>query len=57
MLARRCFLYGTALYDEGPLEGPNSVLRTVLYVWTAGSCFFTLGACYLSYRHFVMRVV
>lgn len=52
-----CFLVGTLLFDNGPLEGPQSVLQTVLWIWVAGSCWFTLGGCFLAWRHFVMRVV
>ncbi|GBF91374.1 hypothetical protein Rsub_04114 [Raphidocelis subcapitata] len=52
-----CFLFGTLLFDSGPLEGPKSVLQTVLWIWVAGSCWFTLGGCFLAWRHFVMRVV
>lgn len=47
----------TQLYNSGPLEGPHSVLGTVLWTWVAGSCWFTAGGCFLAYRHFVMGVV
>jgi hypothetical protein len=56
-LGALCFLFGTLLYDAGPLEGPASVLRPVLWTWVAGSCWFTLGGACLAFRHFVMRVV
>ena len=56
-LGALCFLFGTLWYDVGPLEGPGSVLASVLWVWVAGSCWFTLGGCFLAGRHFVMRVV
>ncbi|KAG2497603.1 hypothetical protein HYH03_004347 [Edaphochlamys debaryana] len=52
-----CFFFGTCLFNRGPLEGPDSVMQTVLWTWVAGSCFFTLGSAFLCYRHFVMRVV
>eukprot|EP00386_Alphamonas_edax_P013123 GDKI01040646.1.p2 GENE.GDKI01040646.1~~GDKI01040646.1.p2 ORF type:complete len:240 (-),score=76.63 GDKI01040646.1:321-1040(-) len=52
-----CFFFGTIMFNLGPLEGPNSVLNEVLWVWVAGSCFFTVGGLFLGYRHFVMDVV
>ncbi len=52
-----CFFFGTSLYDQGPLDGPDSVLIPVLWTWVAGSCFFTLGSLFLGFRHFSMRVV
>lgn len=52
-----CFFFGTLLYQNGPLEGAGSVLSLVLYIWLAGSVFFTFGGCCLGSRHFVMGVV
>jgi hypothetical protein len=52
-----CFFFGTGLYNQGPLEGPDSVLSTVLWTWIAGSCLFTAGSLFLGFRHLVMRVV
>lgn len=56
-LGALCFLFGTLLYDNGPLEGPGSVLGIVLWTWIAGSLLFTAGGCFLAARHFVMRTV
>ncbi|KAG1675664.1 hypothetical protein FOA52_002373 [Chlamydomonas sp. UWO 241] len=52
-----CFFVGTSLYQLGPLEGPASVLATVLWIWVAGSLSFTAGGCFLAWRHFVMGIV
>lgn len=56
-LGALCFLFGTLLYDNGPLDGPKSVLGTVLWAWVLGSCLFTAGGCFLAARHFLMGVV
>ncbi|KIZ07584.1 hypothetical protein MNEG_0376 [Monoraphidium neglectum] len=52
-----CFFFGTLLYDNGPLEGPGSVLATVLWIWVVGSAWFTTGGLFLAARHAFMRVV
>lgn len=52
-----CFFFGTLLYDNGPLEGPGSVMGVVLWIWVVGSIWFTLGGLFLAARHFAMRVV
>jgi len=52
-----CFFFGTILFDQGPLEGPDSVLQTVLWTWIAGSVAFTIGGLFVAWRHFVMGVV
>ncbi|KAI8473069.1 MAG: hypothetical protein J3K34DRAFT_412100 [Monoraphidium minutum] len=51
------FLFGTLLFDAGPLDGPGSVLARVLWIWTAGSVWFTAGGLFLAARHFAMKVV
>jgi hypothetical protein len=52
-----CFFFGTSLYAVGPLEGEDSLLTVVLQIWVLGSVWFTLGGCFVAYRHFVMRVI
>jgi hypothetical protein len=52
-----CFFFGTMLFKNGPLDGPDSVLSTVLWTWVAGSVFFTMGALFLGARHFIMDIV
>lgn len=43
-------LYAYPAYQAGPL------LNWVLCLWMVGSVAFTVGAAFLAYRHFVMRV-
>lgn len=45
------FFAGTILYN-----GTNPNTDLVLALWMCGSVAFTLGAAYLAFRHFVMRV-
>ena len=51
-----CFFFGTLIYEQGPIEGDDSVLPTVLFTWMAGSLWFTLGGVFLAYRHTAMGV-
>mmetsp|Transcript_4736 Transcript_4736/g.11981 ORF Transcript_4736/g.11981 Transcript_4736/m.11981 type:complete len:246 (+) Transcript_4736:177-914(+) len=44
-----CFFFGTMMFWHGPQEGPFYTL--ILSIWLVGSCFFTLGGCFLTWRH------
>jgi hypothetical protein len=49
------FLAGTAMYDVSTTTD-GGWLAVILGLWLAGSCCFTVGAAFLAYRHFVMRI-
>ena len=48
------FLIGTIMYQVDSVA--TSWLSAVFGIWMGGSMFFTLGAFFLSWRHFVMGV-
>ena len=48
------FFVGTVVLAVGPTSGAWYIV--VLAVWMAGSIFFTLGAAFLAWRHFVLNV-
>lgn len=50
-----CFLVGTAMF-ACDTSGVGPWWGGVLALWMAGSVAFTAGACFLAWRHFVMRV-
>jgi hypothetical protein len=45
-----CFFVGTLMYNF--LPGPW--FHVCLWIWEAGSVWFTMGSLFLGYRHFVM---
>lgn len=48
------FFVGTLMYAHATT--PDAWMTAILGIWMAGSVFFTLGAAFLAYRHFVMRI-
>ncbi len=51
------FFVGTIMYDaEFDELSDVQLLDQILYIWICGSCSFTLGAFFLGFRHFVMKV-
>jgi hypothetical protein len=53
-----CFYVGTIMYDVefDELSDDAQLLNQILYIWLLGSACFTLGAFFLGFRHFVMKV-
>lgn len=49
------FLVGTGMFEWDD-SGTGWWWQAVLILWMAGSVSFTVGAAFLAYRHFVMRV-
>lgn len=52
------FFVGTCMYDYSTAEQLFGIqwMNAILDIWMAGSIFFTIGAFFLSYRHFVLRI-
>ena len=50
-----CFFVGTSMYNM-PYYLDN-YYGTIINIWEVGSMLFTMGALFLTYRHFVMGVV
>lgn len=50
-----CFFFGTIMYNARALP-EGTYLQAVLTIWVFGSIFFTLGSCFLGYRHFRMNL-
>lgn len=48
-LGAACFLIGTAALNSWSF-------MSVILVWAAGSIFFTIGGCFLAYRHFYLLI-
>lgn len=48
------FLIGTIMYVARTPEG--GYLTAIIWIWVLGSVFFTVGAFFLNYRHFVMKL-
>lgn len=46
-----CFFVGTIMYDSWMID---DYFNLIINIWEAGSCLFTSGALFLTYRHFVM---
>ena len=62
MVGGYCFLVGTAMFYHGPVEGDVGCEVTcfnynaLMFLWSTGSSFFTLGGLSLAYRHAVMKL-
>ena len=62
MVGGFCFLIGTSMFYHGPVEGDVGCEVTcfnynaLMFLWSTGSSFFTLGGLSLAYRHAVMKL-
>lgn len=62
MIGGFCFLIGTSMFYHGPVEGDVGCEVTcfnynaLMFLWSMGSSFFTLGGLSLAYRHAVMKL-
>jgi len=46
-----CFFVGTLMYWNNPSVGPFSYTENYIAIWMLGSLLFSMGGCFLAYRH------